>query len=397
MRTRRAYQDSHPWITFSLNGQGLTGNNDELWLTLGECQSKCQHIAVSLVRPDVAERLHRLYLARGARASVAIEGNELTEQQAIGVVEGHANVSPAQQYMRRELENIINACNAMVQDFTAGARPTASPGRVKELNRLVLDGTALKEGVVPGEIPAHDSGVHRYRGAPREDCEFLLEELCNWLNSDAFASGEKSATAVAILKAIIAHIYIAWIHPFGDGNGRTARLLEFQILMDAGVPAPACHLLSNHYNHTRIEYYTRLDEASASGGRIVPFCRYALGGMHEGLADQIREIDEYQRSTLWRDYVNTQLGTSRKSDHRQRTIILALSQKEEAVPLSAIANLTLELSGLYRPLSDRTLKRDMRRLTLLGLVAQPASGSYVANKELLRAFRIRQFPPRPRL
>ncbi len=38
---------------------------------------------------------------------------------------------------------------------------------------------------------------------------------------------------------------MAWIHPFGDGNGRTARLLEFLILARCGmVPLPAAHLLS---------------------------------------------------------------------------------------------------------------------------------------------------------
>src|SRR5680860_933902 len=60
---------------------------------------------------------------------------------------------------------------------------------------------------------------------------------------------------LAIVKAIVAHLYLAWIHPFGDGNGRTARLVELQILLAAGFPVPACQLLSSHYNQTRAEYY----------------------------------------------------------------------------------------------------------------------------------------------
>lgn len=56
----------------------------------------------------------------------------------------------------------------------------------------------------------------------------------------------------AIFKAVVAHLYLAWIHPVGDGNGRTARLVEFQILLSSGVPSPAAHLLSNHYNQTRL-------------------------------------------------------------------------------------------------------------------------------------------------
>lgn len=72
---------------------------------------------------------------------------------------------------------------------------------------------------------------------------------------------------MAILKAIAAHLYLAWIHPF-DGNGRTARLMELRLLLAAGVTTPATHLLSNHYNLTRGEYYRQLDAASRTGNPL---------------------------------------------------------------------------------------------------------------------------------
>jgi Fic family protein len=42
--------------------------------------------------------------------------------------------------------------------------------------------------------------------------------------------------AYSILKAALAHPHLAWIHPFGDSNGRTARLVEFLILLSAVGP-----------------------------------------------------------------------------------------------------------------------------------------------------------------
>jgi len=81
-----------------------------------------------------------------------------------------------------------------------------------------------------------------------------------------------------------------WIHPFGDGNGRTARLVEFQILLQAGIPSPAAHLLSNHYKQTRTEYYRQLATASRSGGNILPFIEYAVGGFVDGLKEQLALI-----------------------------------------------------------------------------------------------------------
>ena len=73
-----------------------------------------------------------------------------------------------------------------------------------------------------------------------------------------------------ILSAILAHLYLAWIHPFGDGNGRSARLLEFGVLLTGRVPTVAAHLLANFYNDTRSEYYRQLRIASESGGDVVP-------------------------------------------------------------------------------------------------------------------------------
>ena len=55
------------------------------------------------------------------------------------------------------------------------------------------------------------------------------------------------------------------------------------ILVISGVPAPAAHLLSNHYNQTRSEYYRQLGRASQSGGDVLPFITYAVRGFVDGL------------------------------------------------------------------------------------------------------------------
>jgi len=77
---------------------------------------------------------------------------------------------------------------------------------------------------------------------------------------------------LGFLKAVIAHLYLVWIHPFGDGNGRTARLIEFQILLNAGVPRLRRSFSSNHYNLTRMNYYLWLDKARRAGDGLTGFC-----------------------------------------------------------------------------------------------------------------------------
>ena len=133
--------------------------------------------------------------------------------------------------------------------------PELTPQLIKHFNKKVLHGLTLDSEIHPGEVRTYSVGVADYRTRTAEDCDELLDRLCTWLREPWVTTLENYTDADrrrldAVLKAVVVHIYLAWIHPFGDGNGRTARLVEFYILATGGVPFPAAHLLSNHYNET---------------------------------------------------------------------------------------------------------------------------------------------------
>ena len=257
---------------------------------------------------------------------------------------------------------------------------------IKEFNRIVLSKLKLPENVVPGQIRNYSVGVARYRGAPAEDCEYLLGQLCRWLNSEEFTSKPGAEIVYAILKAMLAHLYLAWIHPFGDGNGRTARLVEFQLLITSGVPAPAAHLLSNHYNQTRTEYYRQLDYASQSGGEVLPFLNYAVQGFLDGLKAQIAHIREQQWDVTWRNYVHEAFADKKGlSDIRRRHLVLDLSRQTDLVLLDKLPEVSPRLAAAYARKTRKTLSRDLNELLKMGLVVQETSG-YRARKELILAF-----------
>ena len=92
------------------------------------------------------------------------------------------------------------------------------------MNAAVLRGLEVEDYVRPGTIRAANVTVGGYRCPDWQDARYLLARLCDTL--DGFEPPEGSRYAFSILKAIFAHVYLAWIHPFGDGNGRTARLVE---------------------------------------------------------------------------------------------------------------------------------------------------------------------------
>jgi fido (protein-threonine AMPylation protein) len=113
---------------------------------------------------------------------------------------------------------------------------------------------------------------------------YLVDRLCEGVNGPDFATTKPRMELVyAIIKAMLAHVYLAWLHPFGDRNGRTARLVEFYLLMSTDMPSPAAHLLSNHYYQTKEEYCRQLDDASKSGGDLKPFLSYVVTGLVNGL------------------------------------------------------------------------------------------------------------------
>ena len=378
----RTFEQTHPWINFTLDLRKATHKH---WLLLGESSSKCSHVAGVPLLPAVAAELYKLYLAKGALATAAIEGNTLSEEEIAKHLDGKLDLPPSKAYLQQEVDNIIKACNLISDTLLDGKSPELSVDLIKFYNELVLEELELEDDVVPGEIRYHSVGVWTYRGAPAEDCEYLLSKLCEWLNSFVAPSDDEKMP-YGIIKAIICHIYLAWIHPFGDGNGRTARLLEFHILLSCGVSDVSAQLLSNHYNMTRNDYYKQLDASHKSGGDIFPFILYALQGLVDGLAEQVQIIRGQQVHVHWKDYVHEKFSNKDgKAEVRRRRLVLDLSGKEDPVVISKMRHISPRIAEAYANLTDKTLGRDVDILVKMGLVEKSKEGVR-AKPEIMLAF-----------
>ncbi|MCF8144121.1 MAG: Fic family protein [Deltaproteobacteria bacterium] len=379
----RTYERTHPWIRFALD---LTKLGHTTWMHLGEAISKVEHIAGVPLDPDAAERLHAIYLAKGVLATTAIEGNTLTEDEVRDHLQGRLTLPPSREYLGREIDNIVSACNLISDDVIRGASEAVTPEEIRHYNRIVLTDLPLNEDVVPGELREHSVVVGRYRAAPAEDCEVLLSRFCEWLNSMVYPDGLERP--YSILTAVAAHLFFVWIHPFGDGNGRTARLIEFRYLLHAGFPTPAAHLLSNFYNLTRTEYYRQLDKASRTGGQMSEFIAYAVQGLVDQLREQLHVIRDLQLDATWRNYVYERFGKGSAAHLRRRRLVLALSNVTENagwVRISDVDTLTPKLAQAYVNKTTKTLNRDLNAIMNMGLI-EKANRSVRANKRLILAF-----------
>ena len=289
----RTCEQTHPWINFELD---LGRLNAPIWSLLHQARAQCAQIAGATLGPATAQELELVSLVRAVHASAAIEGNPLREDQVRAQLEGRLLLPQAQQHYGLEVANIAAALAELASAQGSDGSDGSDGLCVTDIlcaNEGLLRGLPLDAAITPGQLraPGQHVRVGRYRGAPPEDLAYLLQRLCAWLNTGFQAANADARLTCGILKAILAHLYIAWIHPFGDGNGRTARLLEIRLLRQAGLTQTAAYLLSPHYHGTRPEYYRRLERSSQREDGLPAFLRYALRGLVDGLDEQLRVIE----------------------------------------------------------------------------------------------------------
>jgi Fic family protein len=370
--SNRDFLRSHPWLAFALD---LRAADRRFWQMIGEARSKCRHLMFTPLKPLVSRDLEMLYLAKGMQATTAIEGNTLTIEQVQGAIEGTLQVPPSQRYLKQEVDNVLDACREVEETVDAEDGFKVTPAVLKDLNARVLRDLRHEDHVEPGAYRTVSVVVGSYRAAPPGDVEFLTELLCEWLNDGFETSDHSDAFPMAFAKAVAAHVYIAWIHPFGDGNGRTARLVELGILTAAGIPRVAAHLLSNHYNLTRTVYYRQLEHASRSGGDLCPFLAYAAEGFVDLLQEELNRVHEEVLQIAWENYVHEVFrdrpGNAAK---RQRDLVIALGRHGRPVARDQIPTLTPALALAYASKQAKTVTRDVNAIVQTGLVVRTPHG-----------------------
>ena len=369
----RRYIKTHSFIDFGASWAEMPAST---WALLGEAVSKVEHLANTPMAPALALELHQVYLAKGVAATTAIEGNTLSEEQVRQEMAGALRVPKSSAYQQQEVRNALQAFGLVSTQVLALEPMPLSLDHLTQCNAVLLSGPLpLGPEVVPGALRAHLVKVGPYTAPPAEDCAFLLSRMCAWLTAE-WTDEPAMWMHHGILKAVMAHLYVAWIHPFGDGNGRTARLVEQRLLMEHGVPTVASHLLSNHYNRNRDAYYMALQRASQVGGGHIQFVTFAVQGFVDELRHQIGVIQKTRRLELWAELVTQNVPAHGTTSDRRRAVAIAYAKFSPDVREAA-------LSGYYSGVSASTRARDIAALLRANLLVKVGSEELVANLDLL--------------
>lgn len=154
-------------------------------------------------------------------------------------------------------------------------------------------------------------GTPRCRGVEGgDDCRAAFAALCRAI-AGAFRQQHDG-----IIQAMATHYHIGAMHPFGDGNGRTARAVEAFMMRRASVNDLVMVSLSNYYYDRKDAYLTALDESRQRGHDLTPFLMFALPAVAERCRAVAAKIVVNHQRTLFREFARSLFGQLRSPRRR---------------------------------------------------------------------------------
>ncbi|PIE74766.1 MAG: cell filamentation protein Fic [Deltaproteobacteria bacterium] len=352
---------------------------------LGECEAYVRALRDMPLKPQYRDKLLRVSLIKGAQATTAIEGNSLSEEEIQKIDEGWS-LPPSKEYLGIEVKNILSAFNTLLKDVVYNDKSKIiSPDLIKDFHRMIAQNLGEHIDAIPGRFRDDNRVVGHYKAPDYKYVPELVDKMCNWLHKE-FHYTKGQTFYISVVEAIAAHVYLEWIHPFADGNGRTGRLLEFYILLRAGLPSIVSHILSNFYNETRSEYYRQLNNASKERD-LSKFIKYAIKGFRDGLKENLEIIQGNQFEIFWHNHIYESFAnlkyTKKNAFKRKRDLILEFPINKE-IDINEIQLLTPGIAKKYATLKRATLLRDLKELQNLNLIIKTGR-KYLANTKILGA------------
>lgn len=327
--------------------------------------------------------LRRNTLAQAIRGSNSIEGYNVTKEDAIAAVEGAEPLEAANESWLA----VVGYRNAMIYvlQLTQDAKFLFSEGYIRSLHFMMLHYDLAKHpgNWRPGPIYVRNDQTNEvvYEAPDRSLVQPLIDELMQELNEPS-----EDALVPDVVKAAMAHLNFAMIHPFSDGNGRMARCLQTMVLSRQGILEPQFCSVEEYLGRYTQAYYEVL--STVGGGSwspqndARPWIRFMLKAHYQQAALLLWRMKLIQR--LWDEI---------------EILVKKLNLTERLIPALADAATGLRVrSAIYRKqvdISENLASRDMK-LAVDGklLVAKgEGRGRYYESSSELKALHDKVYEP----
>jgi len=255
--------------------------------------------------------------------STQIEGNRLTEAEVAEVAKG--GTFPNRKRDETEVKNYFLALD-YVDELTRGSLAQCSSEMIQTVHGCVMSGTRKPSPYRDGQnvIRESGSGAIIYMPPEAKDVATLMEELVHWINVQRSSTDEQMWPAPVV--AAVAHYQFATIHPYYDGNGRTARLLTNLILHASGYGLKGVYSLEEYYARNLEAYYAAISVGESHNyymGRdeadISAWVEYFTQGMADSFASVRQQAEGFRQKP-------DQSKLLRELDTRQKSILNAFRE-----------------------------------------------------------------------
>ena len=315
--------------------------------------------------PRSTQEIIRRELTSVVGGTLAIEGTILREEeieesfQKAGLQKKLKDKEQEAQNSRKAYKYIIDVVDNHKDEFVY------SEEHIKQIHQYLTENVEYVSPNVPGQyrdLKARFGEPQKYSFCKSKvDIEAIMAKFINWLNKKS--SGFLSSNI--IVKAMMAHYYLTEIHPFGDGNGRTARAVEALVLYANKINNYCFWSLANFWSANRDKYLIHL-------GNIRSTCdpwEFLIWGT-KGYLIEVQRIKDLVlkkvKQLMLKDYVSWLL---RNKKIRPRIFgVLMLSISSGKMPFDKFMS-SPEIMTLYAQRELSTRYRDFKKMEkTLGLI-----------------------------
>lgn len=290
---------------------------------------------------DWVAKMQNKALVLEAHHTTHIEGTQLTLEQSKQIWEGkHLDaVNP------EDTKELLNYRRAF--ELVAGCVGDGEPiteGLIREIHKRLVAGVR-GNSATPGEYRNIQNYVVNsktkeviYTPPAAYEVSNMMHELVHWINHENEIH--------PVLMSGIAQFQLVHIHPFLDGNGRTARLLSTLCLYQRGYDFKKLFTISEYYDRNRIEYYEAIQSVRQHDMDMTQWVEYFVNG----LSTQLQEIKSLGKQAIEQDVLVKQYHLS----ERQK-LAIEFIVKHGGMSIQQFENICPDVTR-------RTLQRELKEL-----------------------------------
>ncbi len=293
----------------------------------------------SLKRMPILRKNNKI---KSIHSSLAIEANSLSLNQVKDVIEGKVVIGP-----KKEIQEVKNAYNL----YSKFDKFDCYSEKDLLLAHSVLTYLIDEES---GKYRNHGEGVFDgnkiiFVAPPENMVPTLMKDLFNWLKNDK--------ETPLLIKSCIFHYEFVFIHPFGDGNGRTARFWQNLLLSNWNSVFEYIPLESQIHKY-QSEYYKKIDICHKSGNSN-EFIEFILLMLNEVLDEVL--LSSQKESRHISEQVNKLLGVMEDEiPYSANELLLLLNIKSKETLRASYLNPALENGLIKMTLPDKPNSKNQR-------------------------------------